>query len=133
MKIFLLLVALYILLTTLRNMVKFRTIKQLLDEEVIPKLTSKAQKESYISLLWVTHFIVIAILLLCVNFVHSFIFAVIICLYIIQSFVDFSNIKNYILENQISTTLNSVIYKIVSIVTDISISSFIIYQIYLKW
>jgi len=136
MKYFLIIMTLITMVSIFKTIIhigKLTTAKEIIDKTIADKMKTPTDKKC-----WKVAFIIIMILpllyiLLCANFINTFIFSIVCFAYATWSIYDANDWIKYVDKNIISKTLDSKIYKLISIPIDLSFAIYMLYQLFLKW
>ena len=136
MKYFLIIMTLITMVSIFKTIIhinKMETTKEVINRTIMDKMKTPDDKKY-----WKIAFIIIMIvpllyILLCANYINTFIFSIVCFAYATWSIYDANDWIKYVDKNIISKTLDSKIYKLISIPIDLSFAIYMLYQLFLKW
>lgn len=133
MKYFVLILTLIYLYGIIKGCFKIHTKKEFIDNllETNPEMKKNTELTGWT--LIITSLVPIIYLISSMIYIGQFWFSIICFVYLAWSLYDLEDYLKYLKDKTISKTLDSKMYKIISIPFDLIFAIFMVYQIFIKW
>lgn len=137
MKVFVLIMTLYLLILSIKDIFQMKTKKEqwdkLINKESNKELTTSSIKDELVGSCIIAMIIIIVYINMCISIIDIPVFALIGGLYIVWTIYDSHDFIKYLTINEYNKIYNSKIYEAIDNTFDIGFSIYILYSVLSKW